>query len=71
MVPVELERITMTKIHNWKAKRSGDAITVTGTDPDGHPLKVGRVLSIDGGATGIIAKQCNGLRAPTFFELVA
>lgn len=61
----------MTKITNWTARRTGAGMTVTGTGPSGAPVKLTRVVSIDAGEAGIVAKRDNGVGAPDYFTLAA
>jgi hypothetical protein len=61
----------MTKITNWSARRAGAGLTITGTGPGGSPVKLTRVVSIDGGAAGIVAKRDQGALGVDFFELAA
>jgi hypothetical protein len=46
----------MTKIKDWKARRAGGRITITGIDADtdggGHPVKIVGVNVIEAGASG-------------------
>ena len=50
------------EIHNWKARRSGAHITLTGTDANGTELTIPRVEQIECDAPFPFARLENGDR---------
>lgn len=53
----------MTKIHGWSVARSGAAMTISGKDAAGDPVKVTGVKRVDGDrADGPVAVLANGDR---------
>lgn len=50
----------MRIIHDWKASRSGAAITITGVDLDGDPVRVTGIISIEAGTVWPMATDLDG-----------
>lgn len=50
----------MTRIKDWKARRAGAAITITGRTEDGKPIKLTGVESIEAGIPSPIASDARG-----------